>query len=120
MSENELDGKTVEQPEAEAATPNETENVTEPKENGADETVSVNGDGTATAKKPNKFLQKLDNFFGVKKAGSSFKTEIIGGLVTFMAIRRDLHRDCAFRYRRYGADGFACKTADGAGKRYGT
>lgn len=86
MSENELDGKTVEQPEAEAATPNETENVTEPKENGADETVSVNGDGTATAKKPNKFLQKLDNFFGVKKAGSSFKTEIIGGLVTFMAM----------------------------------
>lgn len=86
MSENELDGKTVEQPEAEAEKPNETENAAEPNENGAGETVSVNGDGTATAKKPNKFLQMLDNFFGVKKAGSSFKTEIIGGLVTFMAM----------------------------------
>lgn len=86
MSENELDGKTVEQPEAEAEKPNEIENVAEPNENGAGETVSVNSDGTATAKKPNKFLQKLDNFFGIKKAGSSFKTEIIGGLVTFMAM----------------------------------
>lgn len=32
------------------------------------------------------FLQKLDNFFGISKHGSTFKAEIIGGLTTFFAM----------------------------------
>lgn len=34
---------------------------------------------------PKKF-SKLDNFFGITKSGSNFKTEIIAGLTTFMAM----------------------------------
>ena len=32
------------------------------------------------------FVQKVDNFFGVTKSGSNFKTELIAGLTTFMAM----------------------------------
>ena len=32
------------------------------------------------------FAGKLDKFFGISKAGSKFRTEIVGGLVTFMAM----------------------------------
>lgn len=32
------------------------------------------------------FVQKVDNFFGVTKSGSNFKTEIIAGLTTFMTM----------------------------------
>lgn len=32
------------------------------------------------------FIGKLDNFFGVSKSGSNFKTEIIAGLTTFMTM----------------------------------
>ncbi len=31
-------------------------------------------------------MNKLDNFFGVKKSGSSFRTEIVAGIVTFLAM----------------------------------
>ena len=31
-------------------------------------------------------MDKLDNFFGVKKSGSSFRTEIVAGVVTFLAM----------------------------------
>ncbi len=34
----------------------------------------------------NKFLAAMDNYFGITKAGSSFKTEIIAGITTFMAM----------------------------------
>ena len=32
------------------------------------------------------FLGKVDNFFGVRKAGSTIRTEIVAGLVTFLAM----------------------------------
>ena len=48
--------------------------------------VEAQSDGTAAAKKPNKFVEKLDKFFGISKSGSSVKTEVIGGLTTFMAM----------------------------------
>ena len=32
------------------------------------------------------FLGKVDNFFGISRAKSTFRNEIIGGLVTFMAM----------------------------------
>ena len=34
----------------------------------------------------NKFLAAIDNYFGVTKSGSNFKTEIIAGVTTFMAM----------------------------------
>ncbi len=40
----------------------------------------------ATQRPKNKFLQKLDDFFGISKAGSTFKLEIVGGITTFMAM----------------------------------
>ncbi len=45
-------------------------------------------DGTvAEAQSPHKgFLGKVDNWFGITKAKSSFKVEIIAGLTTFMAM----------------------------------
>lgn len=33
-----------------------------------------------------KFGKKLDNFFGITKAGSSIKTEIVAGIITFLAM----------------------------------
>ena len=44
--------------------------------------------GTAAAPEPEYkgFAAKLDKFFGIRKAGSTFRKEIIGGLVTFMAM----------------------------------
>ncbi len=50
--------------------------------------VEVAPDGeAAVASKPYKgFAAKLDKFFGIRKAKSNFKLEIIGGLVTFMAM----------------------------------
>ncbi|MGN0814733.1 MAG: NCS2 family permease [Candidatus Coproplasma sp.] len=38
------------------------------------------------AVKTDSFLGKVDNFFGIKKSGSNFKTEIVAGLTTFMAM----------------------------------
>lgn len=44
-------------------------------------------DGTATAQSPHKgFFGKVDNFFGITKAGSNYKKEIIAGVTTFMAM----------------------------------
>lgn len=69
----------------------ETEDKTVPaEETGAQpaaEPVAAQADGTAVAQKPYKgFAGKLDKFFGIRKAGSNFRKEIIGGLVTFMAM----------------------------------
>ena len=50
------------------------------------ETV-VNADGTAVEQKPYKgFAGKLDKFFGIRKNKSTFRAELIGGLITFMAM----------------------------------
>ncbi|MCH5161465.1 MAG: NCS2 family permease, partial [Clostridiales bacterium] len=64
MSENELDeNKVVEQTDAPVA------------------------DEAVTAPSPyNGFAAKLDKFFGIRKKGSTFRAELIGGLVTFMAM----------------------------------
>lgn len=49
--------------------------------------TDANGGGTATATSPHKgFFGKIDNFFGITKSGSTYKTEIIAGLTTFMAM----------------------------------
>ncbi len=39
-----------------------------------------------TEKQNSSFLGKVDDFFGITKSGSNFKTEIIAGLTTFMAM----------------------------------
>lgn len=41
---------------------------------------------TAPAPEYKGFAAKLDKFFGIRKAGSTFRAEIIGGLITFMAM----------------------------------
>lgn len=46
------------------------------------EVVCNNNNG----KKPNKFLSGIDNYFGITKSGSTFKTEILAGVTTFMAM----------------------------------
>lgn len=52
-----------------------------------DEQPVAQPDGTAAAPTPYKgFAGKLDKFFGIRKAGSTFRKELIGGLVTFMAM----------------------------------
>lgn len=44
-------------------------------------------DGSAVEEKPYKgFAGKLDKFFGIRKAKTTFRAEIVGGLVTFMAM----------------------------------
>lgn len=37
-------------------------------------------------KKTNRFLSKVDGYFGISESGSSFRTEIVAGLTTFMAM----------------------------------
>lgn len=48
---------------------------------------AADGVAEAAVESPHKgFLGKVDNFFGITKAKSSFKIEIIAGLTTFMAM----------------------------------
>lgn len=54
-----------------------------------DANAEANGDAamlTPEKKPANKFIAKLDGFFGVSKSGSNFKTEIMAGVTTFMAM----------------------------------
>ena len=52
----------------------------------AAEAPSADG-AAAVAKSPYKgFWGKIDNYFGISKSGSKFKTEIVAGLTTFMAM----------------------------------
>lgn len=62
------------------------EQVSQPEEaQKAEPTAQANG--TAVAETPHKgFLGKVDNFFGITKAKSSYKTEMVAGLTTFMAM----------------------------------
>lgn len=55
----------------------------------APEVAEVAADGAAVAEpaSPHKgFWGKVDNFFGVTKSGSKFRTEIVAGVTTFMAM----------------------------------
>lgn len=64
-----------------------TENADTAASEPAPEVSAVSGgEAVATTQYRNKFLQKLDNFFGISKAGSNFRLEIIGGITTFMAM----------------------------------
>lgn len=40
----------------------------------------------AGSAKPTSFWGKVDGYFGIKKSGSNFRTEIVAGLTTFMAM----------------------------------
>ena len=45
------------------------------------------GGAVAEQQSPHKgFLGKVDNFFGITKSGSKYRTEIVAGLTTFMAM----------------------------------
>lgn len=89
MSENQLNDEQI----VNDSTATET-TVTEQPEVSADTTVdttvssSTGNDTAAVATNPqkSKFAKKLDDFFGITKAGSTIKLEIIGGLTTFMAM----------------------------------
>ena len=54
---------------------------------GADVSADAGADGTAAAPSPKKgFWGKVDNWFGITKSGSNYKTEIVAGITTFMAM----------------------------------
>ena len=63
----------------------ETQVVSEQAEVTADTTES-GGAATAEATVPPKKLNRFDKFFGITKSGSNFKTEIMAGITTFMAM----------------------------------
>ena len=48
--------------------------------------VDVAEDGTAVAKKQNKFVASLDSFFQISARKSTIRTEVVGGLTTFFAM----------------------------------
>ena len=50
------------------------------------EEASAGGEAAAVASPHKGFFGKLDNYFGITKSGSNYKTEIIAGLTTFMAM----------------------------------
>lgn len=53
------------------------------------EVAEVTADGAAVAEpaSPHKgFLGKVDNYFGITKSGSKYRTEIVAGITTFMAM----------------------------------
>lgn len=93
----------------------------------------------------NKFGQKLDGHFKIRERGSTFSTEMIAGVTTFLAmayilvvnpstitgnlgevanparlaVEQRVSGDGARRVRRYAADGAACQRAVRTGARYG-
>ena len=53
----------------------------------ADTGADAGADGTAAAPSPKKgFWGKVDDWFGITKSGSNFKTETVAGITTFMAM----------------------------------
>lgn len=62
------------------------ENV-ETTQDASTEGTSADGQAAVATESPYKgFAAKLDKFFGISKAGSTFKVEVIAGLTTFMAM----------------------------------
>lgn len=54
---------------------------------GTDTGADAGADGTAAAPSPKKgFWGKVDDWFGITKSGSNFKTEMVAGVTTFMAM----------------------------------
>ena len=54
---------------------------------GTDTGADAGADGTAAAPSPKKgFWGKVDDWFGITKSGSNYKTEIVAGITTFMAM----------------------------------
>jgi MFS family permease len=49
-------------------------------------------------------MKKLDNFFGIKKSGSSFRTEIVAGIVTFLAMAYILTLNPLLMLNMFNAD----------------
>lgn len=87
MSENKSDDKIVE--ETEAPVTEDTAVTDEPSQEGSatpESSAQVDGAAAAVATPYKGFAAKLDKFFGISSAGSNFKTEIIAGLTTFMAM----------------------------------
>ena len=67
----------------------ENQNTEEPKleEEQAEQVAAVSAEGEAVAESPyTGFLGKVDNYFGITKMKSSFKTEMLAGLPTFMTM----------------------------------
>ncbi|MDE7181972.1 MAG: NCS2 family permease [Clostridia bacterium] len=64
----------------------EEEVVSEPVAPETPEAVEADGAATATASPYKGFWAKVDKFFGISKSGSKYKTEIVAGLTTFMAM----------------------------------
>ena len=58
----------------------QNENVQQPE--------NAQADGGAGAPQPKKegFWAKVDNWFGITRSGSNYRTEIVAGLTTFMAM----------------------------------
>ena len=85
------------------------------------------------SKAKTKFGRKLDNYFGITKEKSTFGTEIVAGIVTFLAMayilvvnpkqssdRAIVPCNCSRRGNRYAAYGVRRKNASRAGFRHGT
>lgn len=93
------------------------------------------------SKAKTKFGRKLDNYFGITKEKSTFGTEIVAGIVTFLAMayilvvnpnaislfgvnkvptEQIVPCNCSRRGNRYAAYGVRRKNASRAGFRHGT
>ncbi len=86
MSENENGENIADETVTEDKTADTTEEVVTPTGE-TESSVESSGASEAAATSPYKgFAAKLDKFFGISKAGSTFKVEVIAGLTTFMAM----------------------------------
>lgn len=50
------------------------------------EAPAPEGEGNFIPQKPKGFWGKVDEWFGITKSGSNYRTEIVAGLTTFMAM----------------------------------
>ena len=87
MSEEENKQNIEEQALAAQETPDAEVSKQLPADVSADTGADVSADGTAAAPSPKKgFWGKVDDWFGITKSGSNFKTETVAGITTFMAM----------------------------------
>lgn len=82
MSENKNDDKIVEETEA----PVTEDTAAAPEQPATEPTAQSDGTAAAVATPYKGFAAKLDKFFGISSAGSTFKVEIVAGITTFMAM----------------------------------